>query len=139
MSLSSDASAAKNPLPKRTLKIIAPWKNDWKHTFNPKHNRRSELTINLNLLQGSASLDVLKQVLSPDDEIDVEFGPRGVWFKPNFNNCFVTDQADPKEALIKIPQHGAWLLPYGTAWILSLSDQLAYQITVNCEQLPSQH
>lgn len=139
MHFSSAAGTTKNPLPKRTLKIVAPWKRDWKHIFNPQHDRRSELVIDLNILQGSASLDALKQALSDNDAIDVEFTQKGVWLKPNFNHCFITDQNDPKEAQIKIPQHGSRLLPYGTHWKLSLSNSLVYQIAVICDQPPSQH
>ena len=139
MHFSSAAQTAKNPLPKRTLKIVAPWKHDWKHTFNPQHGRRSELVIDLHILQGSASLDALKQALSDNDAIDVEFETRGVWLKPNFNHCFVTDQSDPKEAQIKIPQYGSRLLPYGTHWKLSLSDSLVYPIAVICDSASKSH
>lgn len=134
MHLSSAAGTAKKPLPKRTLKIVAPWKHDWKHIFNPQHDRRLALVIDLNLLQGSASLDALKQALSDNDEIDIEFEPKGVWLKPNFNHCFITDQNDPKQAEVRIPQHGSRLLPYGTRWTLALSDSLVYQIAVTCDQ-----
>ena len=139
MHLFSVAPTAKNPPLKRTLKLVAPWKHDWKHIFNPQHGRRSELVIDLNLLQGSASLDALKQALSDNDSIDIEFETKGVWLKPNFNHCFITDQSDPKEAQIKIPQHGARLLPYGTHWKLSLSESLAYQIAVICDSPPASH
>ena len=101
--------------------------------------RRSELVIDLHILQGSASLDALKQALSDNDAIDVEFETRGVWLKPNFNHCFVTDQSDPKEAQIKIPQYGSRLLPYGTHWKLSLSDSLVYQIAVICDSASKSH
>ena len=139
MHLFSVAPTAKNPPLKRTLKLVAPWKHDWKHIFNPQHGRRSELVIDLNLLQGSASLDALKQALSDNDSIDIEFETKGVWLKPNFNHCFITDQIDPKEAQIKIPQHGARLLPYGTHWTLYLSESLAYQIAVICDSPPASH
>lgn len=139
MYLSSAAETAKNPLSKRTLKLVAPWKHDWKRIFNPQHGRHSDLVINLSILQGSASLDALKQALSDNDAIDVEFETRGVWLKPNFNHCFITDQSDPKEAQVKIPQHGSRLLPYGTHWKLSLSDLLVYQIAVICNSPLASH
>ncbi len=139
MHLFSVAPTAKNPPLKRTLKLVAPWKQDWKRIFNPQHGRHSALVIDLNLLQGSASLDALKQALSENDAIDVEFEHRGVWLKPNFNHCFIADQSDPKEAQIRIPQYGSRLLPYGTRWKLSLNDLLVYQIAVICDSPSASH
>jgi hypothetical protein len=118
------ADPQQNNSGKKTVKLIPLFRDtDWKRVFNPNHRKPR---INLETLQGSATLAALKNALPNGESIDIDFEPDGITLRPDFS-LSISAQGDT-ESEIQIPKHGHYTVPYQSRWVLSIGNGLDYSL-----------